>query len=205
MEPELFRKIFILLLGLIFIGFGASLFILSNIGSDPFNVFMQGLSSVTGLTVGQSNIMVSITYACIIFSFDRQYLRLGTLIAVLTLGLVIDSSIYLLTPIFATDMPFIMKLMTMLTGNVLIAFGVSVVYSANIGMVPNDALPVIIANKTKLPFKWVRVAYDSSTVIVGVILGGIFGIGTIICALITGPLIAFFTRHTESIINKRLI
>jgi len=203
MTAEFVKRIFILILGLILIGFGASLFILSNIGSDPFNVFMQGLSSVSGMTVGQSNIMVSVIYAIIIFLLDKQYLRIGTLIAVITLGMVIDLSIHLLTPILTEDIHYFIKLMTMVIGNIFIAFGVSVVYSAKIGMVPNDALPVIISNKTNLPFKWVRIGYDSSTVIVGIILGGVFGVGTVICALITGPLIAFFTPYTESLINRK--
>ncbi len=42
-KKDLITKIMFLVLGLIHIGVGASLFVLSNVGSDPFNVFMQGI------------------------------------------------------------------------------------------------------------------------------------------------------------------
>ena len=204
MRLDLAKRITLLILALTSIGFGASLFILSNIGSDPFNVLMQGLSNVFNVTVGQMNIITSLTYAIIIYFWDRKHLRLGTLIAVVTLGVIIDLGIYLLTPVFSQDLHFLIRFSTMIAGSVFIAFGIAVVYCAKIGMVPNDALPVIVSDKTNLPFKWVRVGYDLLAVIVGMTLGGVFGIGTIVCAFITGPLIAFFTPHVEQVTNRLL-
>jgi uncharacterized membrane protein YczE len=69
-------------------------------------------------------------------------------------------------------------------------------------MIPNDALPVIIASKVSFPFKWIRIGYDLNFLIIGALLGGIFGIGTIFCALATGPLIAFFLLYIETSIEK---
>lgn len=204
MNIQLIKKIIILLLGLTSISLGASVFILSNIGSDPFNVLMQGLSEVWGVTIGQSNIIVSFVYAGIIFIVDRRYIRIGTLIAVIALGSMIDLFIYFLTPLFSLDLHFSIRLISMVTGSTFISFGVAIVYSAKIGMVPNDALPLIISNKSKLPFKWVRISYDLTAVTVGAMLGGVFGIGTLIGALITGPLIALFMQPVESVTDRVL-
>lgn len=202
---DLIKKILILLLGLTSISFGASIFILSNIGSDPFNVLMQGLSNTGELSIGQFNIIVSFISAIIIFFLDKQYIRIGTLIAIVTLGTMIDLSIYLLKPLFSLNFHYVVTFTSMVIGNIFIAFGVAVVYGAKIGMVPNDALPLIISNKLNLPFKWVRIIYDSTAVVFGIMLGGVFGIGTVFCALATGPLIAMFIPYVESIINKNLI
>lgn len=203
-RPQLAFRIVILVFGLTSVGFGASLFILSNIGSDPFNVLMQGLSIHLGVTVGQANIIVSFIYAVIIFFWDRQYIQIGTLIAVFSLGTVIDIGINVLTPIFDMNLHYAIRFTTMISGSVFIAFGVAIIYCVKIGMVPNDALPVIISNKIKLPFKWVRMAYDLAAVIIGTLLGGVFGVGTIVCALITGPLIAFFIPHVDTCIHRVL-
>lgn len=197
MAFELTKRITLLLFALTSIGFGASLFILSNIGSDPFNVLMQGLSDVFNVTVGQANIMVSLIYASIIFLWDRKHLRIGTLIAVVALGTFIDLGIYLLTPFFLSNIHFWVRFLTMIAGSAFIAFGVAIVYCTKIGMVPNDAIPVILSDKLNFPFKWVRIGYDLLAVTAGIIMGGVFGIGTIICALITGPLISFFIPYVE--------
>ena len=204
LNTKLIPNIIILLLGICAISFGAALFILSNIGSDPFNVFMQGLSNVGGLSIGQFNVIVSFIYVVIIFFWDRTYLKLGTLISLVTLGPGIDYSIYLLEPLFSTQVAYWIKFVSMMIGSCFISFGVALIYSAKIGMVPNDTLPVIMSDKLSLPFKWVRVAYDVSVVIIGVILGGIFGIGTIFCALATGPLIAFFLPYVEKMSAKTI-
>ena len=201
---DLIKKILILMLGLTSIGFGGSLFILSNIGSNPFNVFMQGLSNVGGLTVGQFHIIVSFISVIIIFFLDRQYIRIGTLLAVVTLGAIIDLSIYFLEPIFSLNLHYVVKFISMMTGSIFIAFGIAVAYCAKIGMVPNDALPVIISNKISLPFKWVRIGYDLTAVLLGVMMDGVFGVGTVFCVLVTGPLITFFIPHIEPLSNKAM-
>ena len=133
---------------------------------------------------------------------DKSYLKLGTVIAIVALGVMVDIGMQLLAPIFEQDLHFAIRLTAMLIGNVFIGIGVAIVYSAKLGMVPNDALPIIIANKTNKPFKWVRISYDSLTVIIGIILGGVFGVGTIICALITGPLIGYFMPKAEKVSDK---
>ena len=195
-------KIIIFLLGLGFTGLGVALFVLSNVGADPFTLFMQGLSNVFGITVGQSTIAISILYACIIFILDKRFIKTGMLISVISLGLMIDLFIFVFTPIFSIELMYFVRVLTMLTGTLFIALGIALVYSVKIGMVPNDALPIILADKVKLPFKWVRVSYDVLAACVGFMLGGVFGLGTLVCALAIGPLIAFFMPVTESFSEK---
>ncbi len=204
MNTTTLKKIAVLVPGLICMGLGGSLFILSNIGADTFSLFLQGLSKQLNITIGQGNIAVNSIYAILICFLDKKYIKIGTLIAVFTIGPVIDLSMSILRPVFEQDMHFIIRLGSMLFGNILIAFGIAVVYSAKIGMPPNDAIPIILAQKADLPFKWVRISYDFTMVAIGIAMGGVFGIGTIICVFITGPLIAFFMPPVEMATAKMI-
>ncbi|MGB6128111.1 MAG: hypothetical protein WBG30_05120 [Psychrilyobacter sp.] len=201
-NKKLTIKIFFLILGLIHIGIGAALFVLSNVGSDPFNVFMQGISNHTILTIGMANSMVSLIWFMIIFFVSRKYIRLGTVFSVFILGPMIDLAMFVFSPIINNELPFSMRIITMLIGCNIIAFGVAVVYNVNLGMVPNDIMSVMIAEKTKFQFRWVRITYDVSIVVIGFLMGGVFGIGTIVCAVLTGPLIQFFMPISKKYITK---
>lgn len=200
-KKDLMTKIIFLILGLVHIGIGASLFVLSNIGSDPFNVFMQGISNHTILTIGMANSMVSFIWFVIIFFVSRKYIRLGTIFAVLILGPITDLAMFIFSPIINNQLPLSMRVVTMLIGCNIIALGVAVVYNVNLGMVPNDIMSVMIAEKTKFQFQWVRIIYDILIVVIGSLMGGVFGAGTIICAILTGPLIQFFMPISKKYIT----
>jgi len=204
LKKNLMIKIFFLILGLIHIGIGAALFVLSNVGSDPFNVFMQGISNHTILTIGMANSMVSLIWFVIIFFVSRKYIRLGTIFSVFILGPMIDLAMFIFSPIINNELPLSMRIVTMLIGCNIIALGVAIVYNVNLGMVPNDIMSVMIAEKTKFQFRWVRITYDVSIVIIGFLMGGVFGIGTIICAVLTGPLIQFFMPISKKYITRFL-
>ncbi|WP_295085363.1 hypothetical protein [Ruminococcus sp.] len=52
------------------------------------------------------------------------------------------------------------------------------------GTVPNDLIAVVISDKTKQCFSVIKIVTDIIFVVTGALLGGKFGIGTIICALL---------------------
>lgn len=199
---KLAQRIIVLLIGFISISIGVSLFIISNIGSDPFNVLMQGLSNIGGLSIGICTILINLITACIIFFWDKQYLKIGSFLSVIFLGPMIDCSICILESLFFLDSTYFVKFISMMIGTFFISLGISITNSAGIGMIPNAALPVVFSSKKKLPFKWVRIGYDIVALILGITLGGIFGVGTVFFALTTGPIIAFFNPRIKSFLNN---
>lgn len=114
----------------------------------------------------------------------------------------IDCSIGILESLFFLDSTYFVKFISMMIGTFFISLGISITNSAEIGMIPNAALPVVFSSKKKLPFKWVRIGYDIVALILGITLGGIFGVGTVFFALTTGPIIAFFNPRIKSFLNN---
>lgn len=78
---------------------------------------------------------------------------------------------------------------------------------SDIGVAPNDIVPFIIKDKLNFQYRWVRIAFDATFLVVGFILGGKVGIGTIISMLVIGPFIQFCLPYgkkvVEFIINEK--
>jgi len=76
--------------------------------------------------------------------------------------------------------------------------------SANIGVAPNDLIPLMLQEKLKCQYKWIRITLDLSYLIIGFLLGGVVGIGTVISALCQGPIIQFFMPKIDKILKPFL-
>ena len=77
----------------------------------------------------------------------------------------------------------------------------TIVIKSEAGTGPNDLVAVAISEKAHLRFGLVRVVTDFAFVLVGAILGGIWGIGTIICAFLVGWVADFFLPGSEKIVK----
>lgn len=67
--------------------------------------------------------------------------------------------------------------------------------TANLGMAPYDCVSFIVPNKTKLPFRWWRIISDFICVAVGFACGATVGVGTLIMAFGTGPLLPLCNQY----------
>jgi uncharacterized membrane protein YczE len=82
-------------------------------------------------------------------------------------------------------------------GIVLIAIGSGIYFNTDVGVSPYDGIGLIITEKTGKPnmYRWIRIGTDLICVGLGFSMGNIPGVGTLIMALFTGPLFAFFRRQ----------
>ncbi|MCI8531334.1 MAG: membrane protein, partial [Lachnospiraceae bacterium] len=74
-------------------------------------------------------------------------------------------------------------------------FASSLYMTSNLGVSVYDAIPIVIADRRKLPFKFVRIGCDLLCVIIGTLSGLLPGVGTLITAFFMGPLIEFFNHR----------
>ena len=89
-------------------------------------------------------------------------------------------------------------------GCVILAYGMTIVIKSDAGTGPNDLVAIVISDKLHRKFSVVRIIVDVCFVTVGWLLGGTFGIGTIICAALVGPVAGFFLPHNQRIIERIL-
>ena len=201
-------RIVILMIGLAVAHLGVTLFLLTDLGSDPFNVLIQGLfrtlSSLTGwsfLTHGRVHVAVSLLIILILLLTDRNYIKIGTVLCMVCGGPIIDFFTLLLTPLFLRIHTLPVRILVLAIGCVILAYGMTIVIKSDAGTGPNDLVAIVISDKLHRKFSIVRIIVDVCFVAVGWLLGGTFGLGTVICAALVGPVAGIFLPCNERIIE----
>ncbi len=208
---ETVLRAIILFIGLLIAHLGVTLFLLADLGSDPFNVLVQGLfhslENLTGfpfLTHGRVHIAVCFLIILVLLVVDRTYVKLGTIICMICGGPIIDMYSFILAPILADMSSLVGRLLMLVAGCVILAYGMTIVIKSDAGTGPNDLVAVVISDKLHSKFGITRIVVDVCFVAVGYLLGGLVGIGTIICAFCVGPVASYFLPVNERIVGKTL-
>ena len=197
------KRIFLLLTGLVIAHLGVTLFLQANLGSDPFNVFVQGLYRRIGaflpLTHGWVHMGISFLIILALLVIDRKYIRIGTLICMVLGGPIIDGFTLLLGNVIHAESPIVWRFLCLALGCVILAFGMTIVINSEAGTGPNDLIAVVLSEKMGKKFGIVRVVVDVCFAVVGFLLGGTIGAGTLICAFLVGPLAQVFLPITAKL------
>ena len=192
-------KTFILLcLGLSLFGFGESLLIHSTIGVSPWTVLAEGISLKLHWSVGFATFIVSMMVLSS-WIFLKQKPGLGTLLNIIIIAGMIDLSLFLFD--FSTN-NFLLNVLTGILGVLFVGLGSGIYLIANLGPGPRDGLMTGLQRITKFPIAWVRASIEISVVILGWILGGTVGIGTLIFAFGIGPAVALGLYLINEISSK---
>ena len=202
-------RVVILMVGLTIAHLGVTLFLLTALGSDPFNVLIQGLfrtlSTMTGwtlLTHGRVHVAVSLLIILVLLLADRSYIKIGTVLCMVCGGPIIDFFTTLLSPLFLHFSSLPVRIIILALGCVILAYGMTIVIKSDAGTGPNDLVAIVISDKLHKKFSIVRIIVDVCFVAVGWLLGGTFGLGTIVCAALVGPVAGFFLPRNERIIES---
>lgn len=198
-------RVVLLLVGLWIAHLGVTLFLQTNLGSDPFNVFVQGLFRAipwpawAGMTHGRVHLLVSLLIMVVLLVVDRSYVGIGTVLCMALGGPIIDVYTLWLSPFLNETLPLAVRVPMLAVGCVILAFGMTIVIRSQAGTGPNDLVAVVLSDKSGKPFGPVRIGVDLTFALVGFALGGVVGIGTIICAFLVGPAAQLFFPVSEKI------
>ncbi len=188
---ELVVRVALLLFGLTVAHLGVTLFLESDLGSDPFNVLVQGLFRALPwpewMTHGRVHLLVSLMIVAVLLFAARSYVRIGTLLCMALGGPIIDLWTVPLAPLFPDTLAFGFRLLALVLGCVILAFGMTIVICSEAGTGPNDLVAVVLSDRLKKPFGPVRVIVDLCFALTGWLFGGVVGIGTLVCAGLVGP------------------
>lgn len=179
-----------LLVGLWFYGLAIALMIEGAVGASPWDIFHLGVSLHVPLSFG--TIMI-VTAVGVLLAWVplRQMPGLGTVANTLLLGPFADLNLTLL----ATPDSLPLRWAYLLGGVVVCAFATALYVGAQLGPGPRDGLMTGLARRTGWSIRWVRTVIELTVLFIGVLLGGVVGIGTLVFALGVGPLTQFFLRY----------
>lgn len=192
------KALIILLIGLTVAHLGVTLFLLSELGTDTFTVFIQGLSRIFGVSVGTVHVIVLCILMAVMLVTTKGYVKPGTVVCAFCGGPIIDLFTWLLDGWINVEAGMPVRVISMLAGCVILSAGMSIVINSNAGTGPNDLVAVILSDRIeKVQFRWVRVGCDLFFVALGFLLGGTVGAGTLVAVFLTGPLVQFWLPRTK--------
>lgn len=201
-------RIIILMVGLTIAHLGVTLFLLSDLGSDPFNVLVQGVFRTLErllrwpfLTHGRTHVGISLLIVLVLLFVDRGYIKIGTALCMLFGGPIIDGFTLLLGSSLGNLDSIALRVLMLIAGCVILAYGMTIVIRSDAGTGPNDLVALVISEKRGWKFSVVRVAVDACFTLLGFLLGGVAGLGTLICMFLVGPVAGFFLPINEKLVE----
>ncbi len=182
-----------LVVGLFLFGLGIWLGLQAKLGVGPWDVLHGGLAKHLGTPFGRTSIGVSVV-VFVIALIARVKPGIGTVLNVVMIGAVID--LLLATSWFdgVGDGPLPQRMLTTAGGIASVALGSALYLGAHLGPGPRDGLMVAIHLRTGWPVGIARAALECTVLVVGVLLGGPVGFGTIAFALGIGPAVQLAFR-----------
>jgi uncharacterized membrane protein YczE len=184
---RLTRRLTQLYAGLILYGVSMALMIRSRLGSMPWDVLHQGVARHTGLAFGWVPTLVG-ALVLLLWIPLRQRPGLGTISNVLVIGVVADRALAVLPAPGALPV----RAALLVAGVVLNGLAGGLYIGASLGPGPRDGLMTGLAARTGRSIRLVRTGIEVIVVTVGWLLGGTFGVGTVLYAVAIGPLVQLF-------------
>lgn len=197
-KTEWTKKIIIIVIGLIIAAYGITLALYAGFGGATLAVLWQGISRTFHISIGMASLIVAIIMIVFSFFYDRSQIHIGTIIYQLVYSLCVD--LFANAHVYSTHLW--VNALIMLLGVMLFAVGTGVYAAASLGRGSYEALTFSLAEKNGWQVKAVRMILDIVMVLTGVLLGGKFGICTIVTIIISGPIIQFTASKAKKLLKK---
>jgi uncharacterized membrane protein YczE len=181
---RLVRRLTQLLLGLALYGLTLGMLIRATLGNAPWDVLHQGLALHLPISIGTAVILMSLV-VLVLWIPLRELPGLGTVLNSVLVGLTADLTLSLL------DAPDVLwqRVGLMVGGVVLNALATALYIGSQFGPGPRDGLMTGLHRRTGVSIRLVRTGLEVFVVIIGWLLGGVVGIGTVLYAVAIGPLV----------------
>jgi uncharacterized membrane protein YczE len=189
---RLARRLPQLLVGLVSYGVSLGLMVRGDLGLAPWDVLHSGLIRYVPITLGQAVVVMSFVVLLAWIPL-RETPGIGTVANALVVGFSADGTLALLD----TPDAIVLRIGLMAGGVLLCGLATALYMGAQFGRGPRDGLMTGLARRTGRSLRTVRTGIEVTVVVVGLLLGGTIGIGTVVYALAIGPLtqllLPFFT------------
>jgi uncharacterized membrane protein YczE len=177
------RRLTQLYIGLVLYGVSLAMMVRADLGLAPWDVLHSGLAGLVPLTIGQVIVVLSFVVLLLWIPL-REVPGLGTVSNAVVIGLALDATLGLLDapgPLWART--------ALLVGGVLLNGLATALYiGSQFGRGPRDGLMTGLHRRTGRSLRLVRTGLEVTVVLLGLLLGGVAGLGTVLYALAIGPL-----------------
>lgn len=206
-RPADFKKRFVwMMVGIVGMGIVLSFLVEVSYGTDPASYFNLALSERTGISYGTCNLLMNVVLFIPMLIFGRSRIGIGTAANMVLIGYICDFCRWLwarlLPPALFTLQPA--RGILFAVSAFLMAFCAALYMNANLGLVPYDAAPVMLAEHVRIPFYLLRIGWDFLFLVLGVLLGKKLGLATPCLVVLFGPTVKFIgNRMHMSVVSQK--
>ena len=211
--PNFAKRLAFMLPAVILMGVFVSILVEIGWGTDPASFMNLNIASALGWGLGNTEVLVYGLMLVFTFIFGAQMIGFGTLANMILIGYVVDlcrwiwRNIGFASFIYESSTPI--RIIIFAVTLLLFVIVASIYINAQMGVAPYDAMPQIIsAWIPRIPFFIIRILFDLTAVLIGVIAGklnpeGIQGsaIGSIIMSLLLGPVISLISTPLKKVLD----
>ena len=200
----LIKRYFFFILGLIINSFGVAFITKSTLGTSQISSIPYVLSlKFTNLSFGQTTFIFNMLFILIqllILKKDFHPIQFLQVLANILFSFFIDISMLVLAWLNPQTLP--LRILSLLIGCAILAIGISVEVAPDVIKVPGEGIVHAISRVSGIEFGKVKIRFDVTLIIIAIVLSFLFfqrlngvGLGTIVSAILIGPMISFVNRH----------
>jgi uncharacterized membrane protein YczE len=178
-----------LLVGLVLFGVGIALMAASGLGLGPWEVLHQGIANRTGLALGTVSILVGIPVLALWWPLGERP-GIGTILNIALIGVATNLTL----PLLPRPTDALSQLAMSVGGVLVIGMGSGLYLAADLGPGPRDGLMTGLHHRFGWSIRRARTGIELIVLVVGFLLGGTVGLGTILFAFGIGPVVQAFLR-----------
>ena len=186
-------KCIAVILAVCMMGFAISFLLRIHFGADPCSNMNQGLSAIFHMSFGNWQLLFNSILFCITVFFDPHKIGVGTLANMVLVGYSADFCGYILDQLIPQTFwqPMSHRILILIPALLLFIISASFYMAVDLGTAPYDAICFILSDHLpNIPFRVIRIVWDSIAMVIGLVTGGGFGIVTLIMAFCLGPAIS---------------
>src|SRR4051812_42270988 len=195
------KRIGVYLVGLAINALGIALIIFSAVGAGAWDTVAIGLNHSWGLTIGICTVITQVLVVLAIGIIERKRLQYESIIAIIIRSIFLDAWIYLVFNHIDLAASWEIQWLYFVFGIISMGIGIGIYMEARFPKSPIDGLMLAIHNRFKWSINTSRIVVELSGAVIGFILGGPVGLGTLIIALFVGKIIQMTNIKIKKIIN----
>ncbi len=201
MRRELKWKWLFFFVGIAIMSLGISMVIEGKgLGVSPWDVLHIGLYKQLGLSIGSWTIFTGLFIVAAASIYLKQCPKIATWLNMLLCGIFVDGFNWLLPD---TDILFF-EVLYFILGIVVLCVGCAMYIAPNLGAGPRDTLMILIVEKFGGSIRRARFIMETFAAVLGWLLGGPVGAGTIIIAMFTGSIIQLALPVFQNLLEKKI-
>ena len=194
------KSIISLIIATVLVGICILDLVYASLGSDSLTVFEEGLSVFLHVPLGTGSIIFNVSAVTLCLLFARKYIGWTTIVNALLAGVAVSVTEPLLKPFLTMSDTLAFRILLFALGLFFCGTGCALLIYGGAGMNTVDALCTTISDKTHIHFRYVRMIVDALMMLCGWLMGGVVGVGSIVCILTVGPLISFMADLFKKIL-----